>query len=692
MNKSFKNLANSIAKRFDKLHSYKIALLLIILANIIIKWFILQSYPFADHEELCERRTIIKEIIENQNYKYLKAINTYNLGGGSLTVFLSVPFYALMGSSPISLHLVGIVFSSLSILIMYFLLKKHFGQSSAKIGGILLMLAPLTYTVYSLTSWGDHDLSFFFQILMVYLFFDIWWEKNGNDTKRKWGEKYFVVVGLVCALSVFVFLGSLFTLAFCLLFWFFVEHDSFNKKWFGVFLLSFLAFLSIGFMYMLTLKPDVVASFLKVFLDIGSNTDPLEKFYRLFSLDLPYSFYFDEYKYYNYDMSLSPLDIPKSYIYYSLFLLSFFFFLYRIFKTREKTLEIKNKYIFFLLYFISFALIFSMSSFDVTNGPIVHSHRYLIPFYFPIVVLLSLFINDLISRKHFSKYIGLFLSLIIFFIVFSANIKLINLGNWDKPDIFYRKSCYEYIYKKIKSNCENVNEKLYCLENQGWQTLHNTRDLNFSIGECAKLGNSAYCLEGVSKKLGMLGPNITLGTSEGEVLFWKDPPGEWEAFPTETYPVDFSKDMFSCDELEDCYKVFCYESSPMVWVQCKKDPIQLCVDLKEPYKSFCYTGIGRSMFHRNDVKCLWGNTTLCNLFYLGVGKEIAYLYSDEKQFFEACEYFSSQTTDLFPYCYRGLGWMVARKSLGNKTYALEECRSTGPYVDFCREGVSMYFG
>ena len=708
----------------------KFPLFIIILLNITLKFLILKTtyIPELDHDELCQRRTIVREIIENKNFYFLKTLNSINLGGGSLVVFLAIPIYLIFGYLPTNFGLVGILFFTATVILLYLFLSKYFNKKVGILASLLFVFSPLSYTLYSITSWGDHEISVFFQVLITLIFFKIFYDKKNS-------YKNFAILGLICAIAIWVFYSSLPIVLLCLLFWYISDKTFFLKKNFLVFLISFLAFFSIGIYYKEGLYPNFIVGDLGTFYAINNqkniwelNLNFTEKLKDIILYQIPHSFYFDNITHYVEERGIEFLYLFKnSYIYYIISLFSFiYFFILRrkqIFKVFKGTLPLKRfnirieeieKETFFIIFLLLYVFIFSILHLPIYNGPIVHSHRYLIQIYIPLIILTSLFLvnlwNNKTKYKNLTKLLSFLLIFILIFISSIANLRFISLEEFGKPDLFYREYCYDFMAEKMKEPSECAifgDNKYYCYENFGDTFMMKSHNLTYAFEKCKEFGvpNSEYCYEGIARRLGLFSFGNTITAYHDHIYIFDESKGEWIGWflPTEgiveKYNLTFNP--FICEELkQEKYKILCYESLPALW-NLLHEPV-MCELLNKSYRPYCYLGVGRVLFNtKRDVPTYIENN--CDTLYTGISREIGRMYQSIDQAFKLCDYFSftfkdKKSSAIFKkYCYEGVGWSIEERLRDkfdlangyNLTKVLEYC-NTWKNKKGCYENIRIF--
>ena len=103
---------------------------------------------------------------------YKGGINQYfsnwNTVHPPLKLLLIFPFFSLLGVSPLSYSLIGILIGILGIVSIYFLTKKLFGKNSANLSAILFSLSPL-FIANSIFSMRDSIMTVLILLSLLFL-------------------------------------------------------------------------------------------------------------------------------------------------------------------------------------------------------------------------------------------------------------------------------------------------------------------------------------------------------------------------------------------------------------------------------------------------------------------------------------------------------------------------------------------
>lgn len=105
-------------------------------------------------------------------------------GGSVVMGILNAAVFKWVPPSLFALKLVPLLFFSLpSFFITLLILKKHFGNSAARWGSLLLIFSPPGFTAASLTAIGDHQESILFSAIMLFCFYQL---RNEPLNKGRW--------------------------------------------------------------------------------------------------------------------------------------------------------------------------------------------------------------------------------------------------------------------------------------------------------------------------------------------------------------------------------------------------------------------------------------------------------------------------------------------------------------------------
>jgi len=125
-----------------------------------------------------------------------------NAAGQILMGFLTVPVFAVFGSSYLALKLLPAALGLATLILVWKLLDRHFGRTAANIAAFLFAVGPPTLTKYSLINSGNH----FENLAFTMLAFVLAYRWFASAEKKRGG---LFVYALSCGIALFVFLGAL---------------------------------------------------------------------------------------------------------------------------------------------------------------------------------------------------------------------------------------------------------------------------------------------------------------------------------------------------------------------------------------------------------------------------------------------------------------------------------------------------
>jgi hypothetical protein len=376
---------------------------------------------------------------------------------GNFLVFslLALPFFLLFGTSYVSLKLVALSFSLAILILLYLFLNRFFNKKVAILASLIFIFSPPGYTSLSLIAAAGHFCSNLFTILILFVFCRIFTQDSkpefphqpehiyGLSPRKQY--PYFILLGLVSGFGTWFIYTNLIVIFTCLLFWFVFDKRFFLRKYFFIFLGSFLLGFSPGIYYNLTHNFEGLNIYNQpIYHHFLANTfsQSLTKFKDLVLFDLPRSFLFED------------LGIIKgeyiSYFYYLIFVISFVVILWsnkssilkfisgiipsRRFRVSPKGISRET---LFLAYPFIFCLIYSFSDFEpkIWDGgcEAFEAYRYLAPLFIFICIIISLFLNKIWERRR--QYIRIIPVLILTALVsigLIGNIGLISFSDFGK--------------------------------------------------------------------------------------------------------------------------------------------------------------------------------------------------------------------------------------------------------------------
>lgn len=613
----------------NALKNKKLIFLFLFLLYLSTRIFFLFSVNLYDAEE-CRVGTIAKEFIVGPNINdYLLPFHSHYTGR-IFQGFFTYIIYSLFGENGLYIKIPTLIFSLLIFILVYLFLHRFFSEKAAIICSLLLIFSLPVYTIRGLSQGGPHIESVFFDILIMFIFYEIFFSDNKCNK-----NKYLILFGLISGFAIFINIISLLMIFNCLLFWFIFDKMFFIRKKFCLFFSSFILGLSPFIYYNLThslraLYFSADVPFYSKFLPFFSYDNLysfISKFINLF-LGLPRSFIFKDFLFFK--------STYLSYLYYLFFISAFIYFIFKngksilklilqIFSTKHFGMRKNklNKEIFILFYIILFFLVYLISDFKIYFGfSFVEEYRFFIIIFLLIIIVISLFLSKLNKKiLFFSLTILILLGLI-------GNLNLISL-NALKGGVAYAPYCYDQLGQEHRRYCDNLKEPY-----------------------------KHMCYYGYSK------------------------------FIKARYS-DISRILIYCDDLDEINKTFCYESLGEISYKKKlkenKFEIKKMFSLvnKNNMNDFC-RGVGYSM-GLNQININTKNIcyekypiSLFEGFGKGTGLTMGVIPLDA---IERCNKLDKKHR---PYCFKGLGWSFAEKFGDNPSQA-------GKFAKYINEDYKIYF-
>lgn len=125
-----------------------------------------------------------------------------NAAGQILMGFLTVPVFAVFGSTYLALKILPMALGLATLVVVWKLVDRHFSRRAANFAAVLFAVGPPTLTKYSLINSGNHFENLLFTsvaLLVAYRWF-------ASDAKTRAG---LFAYAFACGFALFVFLGAL---------------------------------------------------------------------------------------------------------------------------------------------------------------------------------------------------------------------------------------------------------------------------------------------------------------------------------------------------------------------------------------------------------------------------------------------------------------------------------------------------
>ena len=124
-----------------------------------------------------------------------------NCGGLISTGLFAIPFYALFGTTYLTLKLVPATLGFGVLLLLWRYLDRHWSRIAANVGALVFALGPPTLTKYSLLAKGNHFENLFFQLVVLTAFAAV--------QMRPERRLRLFAFGASCGFAIFTYFGSL---------------------------------------------------------------------------------------------------------------------------------------------------------------------------------------------------------------------------------------------------------------------------------------------------------------------------------------------------------------------------------------------------------------------------------------------------------------------------------------------------
>jgi len=648
----------------SKFRKKYIILMIFLCIYLITRLFLLFSVNLFNPME-CMVGTITKELIIGPSlpiFDYPFFLGSH-YPGRLLTGFLAVPFYLIFGESGISVKLMFLIVSTGIVCLVYLFLDRFFSRKAAIIAAMLMTFSLPVYTLSTMSQGSPHIESVFFDILIMFLFYKIFFDKK-QDIKP------FIFFGLACGFAIFVNISSLI-----------IDKKFFLRKNFLIFIISFFIGLSSWIYYNITHnfvgliydKGDI--SFIsKIFgngLSFSRFIQIITKFKELIIYDLPKSFMFKNIAFFNANLF--------SYTYFFLFLCSFVFLFYYCRKSILKIIlgiiplkrfnfkpnGIKKETII-LVYLITFCVIYSVSSFIIDHNRFgAFGYRYLITFYVFIFITISLFLTRLWNKK--TKFISILLVIILILLGLMGNLSFVSFRDIGKG-VAYRPYCYDQLSHQPKGrNYTNPNGAYQTLSSKGYAFFIKYRMTHIKMFEaledCNNMNNKykCFCYDGI-----------------GQFIFWGS-----------GGKIDYT--ILQCNKIDKNYRHCCYKG--IGWA-CGEELAhnypnlhQSCGEIDNQYKQYFFEGFGQGMAQYLGViptqairQCNKIDREYRPYCFKGLAWSLAEKFGDNP----------ARADKFRDYFYKGIGSYIGLMFSHNITRANEECNKLGDNSIYCMQGLNEY--
>jgi len=185
---------------------------------------------------------IVKEIMEGPKLSLLEYPLCPYEGGSVLAAIVTVPLFSLFGQNMFALKLTPLLFSALTLAILFLFAQKYFNRRVAVITGLLFLFPIPIWISNTLCNLGSHGENILFTIIAVFLLYEIIFSHKNHSF-------YYFCLGFICGLGTYWTYTFLVTLITIFLIWCLHDKKIFFRKGFFVFWLGFLLWMIPWFYY-----------------------------------------------------------------------------------------------------------------------------------------------------------------------------------------------------------------------------------------------------------------------------------------------------------------------------------------------------------------------------------------------------------------------------------------------------------
>jgi len=496
----------------DKIKNKYFILGFLIILNLSIKVFILlNSNQLADPAlDKCYLVHFARDmLLKEDRLSILYYFDTHDIVPGLLTGTLLTILFMIFGVSGYVMKMIPILTSTAIVALAYCFLYKHFNKKAAIITSLIFIFAPFTYTIRTFIAWEDYKGSILLTFLIMYIFFDIFYNKK----KNYWN---FILLGLISGFALsFYLMNFILILAFVIL-WFSFDKKFFIKKNFLIFLISFIIILSPLIMYNYThdfASFDIITRYLKTDNSLLTHKSSMPIHSNLFSLiteDIPASFNFNDIGFIN--------GALLNYAYYFIFIISFVFILYKnrlsfvnfiknVFFLKNK--KGVNKEIIFIVYpilYISAYLLLGLTPFSQFY------HTHILPIYPFIFISIGLF-TSYTYKERVWKILSITMAIFVLFLGLKCSLDLLSFGA-EKADYLEECNTEQTKYRFVGIQLKNISlAKKECqkLDREDWKSCYENiggyigklylieKNISRLIDDCQILDDSSKgCIRGLT--------------------------------------------------------------------------------------------------------------------------------------------------------------------------------------------------
>lgn len=164
--------------------------------------------------------------------------------GSIVNVILTVPFFALIGQSYLSLRIVSILFHLTGLIFLFFLMARHFSMRSAFLSCLLYIFSPPLLTARSLIFNGSHAEIVVWNIIIFYVFFNL------IDCQLR--KSNYIILGVLSGFALGCCYSTIITIFAYIFVWFLINKRFFWSKGYFLYSISFVLGLIPWFMFNFT--------------------------------------------------------------------------------------------------------------------------------------------------------------------------------------------------------------------------------------------------------------------------------------------------------------------------------------------------------------------------------------------------------------------------------------------------------
>ena len=452
----------------------------------------LSSDEYFHHINGLKRYNFLTSFGEDKNFQfrnnefYPGLYDTLSYAIGQIILFINKKFYA--NNIDIVMHLVNIIFSTLSILGLYLFSKKIFNKNIALISVLLTLLNPFFFGHMGMNS---KDIVVFFSLIWFSYFFYLYCTENKKLIKNLLFASFFLGFGCGVRLT---FLVVVFPVVICGLIYLFNRYRSDYLDLIKRLSLHILIAFFITIFLVVLCWPHIFASiqsdnlfrFLSIIIKntINWNDGPKigilnGEYYEVFNTPKSYFIYFIVYR------------LP---IYFSILLIfSYYLMFFKKLKIRDEIVDFNNKFLIInLIAFFPILLVLILSANVYDN---IRLFLFVIPFF---CIIASFSINQLFKTFKDNTKNKIFVSII--FILFSVSFyRFLILTPYQYTYVNYVYPSYEKTIDKFEQDYWGTSYKELVKKMKSEYSIKEVQ--SFKIADC--YGGDSTLLYYLNKNFGV---------------------------------------------------------------------------------------------------------------------------------------------------------------------------------------------